>query len=223
MEALPLPHAHAQLMVHEESLWERRCLHEPHGHLPRGLLSNALRDPRALGTPCIALRDPRALGTPCTGIQECCIRSKRKPSKAEQSSAPSWKGNPIHRHLSARPHAFPAPPPLHQLMPGSASRGFYPAVIRPENYTFLGKTTGTTWKKPKKTPKTASAAALAARRNAFFRRTASALPDPTRTHAVGFILSLFSWLILFYASMYMRGKTTRKLQKKCSFGYNNQG
>jgi hypothetical protein len=55
----------------------------------------------------------------------------------------------------------------------------------------------------------------------FFRRTASALPDPTRTHAVGFILPLFSWLILFYASMCMRGKTTRKLQKKCSFEYNN--
>ncbi len=36
----------------------------------------------------------------------------------------------------------------------------------------------------------------------FFRQTASGLPDPTRTHAVGFILPLFSWLILFYASMH---------------------
>jgi hypothetical protein len=36
----------------------------------------------------------------------------------------------------------------------------------------------------------------------FFRQMASTLPDPTRTHAVGFILPLVSWLILFRASMY---------------------
>jgi hypothetical protein len=33
------------------------------------------------------------------------------------------------------------------------------------------------------------------------------LPDPTRTHAVGFILLLFRWLILFRASMYMRASS----------------
>ncbi len=31
----------------------------------------------------------------------------------------------------------------------------------------------------------------------FFSQTASVLPDPTRTHAVGFIRPLFRWLILF--------------------------
>ena len=69
---------------------------------------------------------------------------------------------------------------------------------------FLSKTT--TLKKSEKIRKTASAAALAARRNASFLQTASGLPDPTRTHEFRFILPLFSWLIFFRASMYMRVK-----------------